>query len=137
MNLYLQEEGQTEALTRNIQGFTQFLDAIALSNGEEIYYQSLSSDCGIPARMLKNYIEILEDALVGYRPKAFTLTKKRKIASCRLQGLDPYGYLVDVLQHIDTYPACEVHLLPHTALEGALRRSPAAFRSRPPLQEHR
>lgn len=33
------------------------------------------------------------------------------IASCRLQGLDPYTYLVDILQRIDTHPAREVHLL--------------------------
>lgn len=33
------------------------------------------------------------------------------IASCRLQGMDPYVYLVDVLQRIDTHPAFEVHLL--------------------------
>lgn len=33
------------------------------------------------------------------------------IASCRLQGVDPYIYFVDVLQRIDTHPAFEVHLL--------------------------
>jgi transposase len=33
------------------------------------------------------------------------------LASCRLQHLDPYLYLVDVLQRIDTHPAFEVHLL--------------------------
>ena len=33
------------------------------------------------------------------------------LASCRLQGVDPYVYLVDVLQRIDTHPALEVHLL--------------------------
>src|SRR5215475_9580607 len=33
------------------------------------------------------------------------------IASCRLQGVDAYVYLVDVLQRIDTHPAFEVHLL--------------------------
>ena len=33
------------------------------------------------------------------------------IQSCRLQGVDPYTYLVDVLQRIDTHPAIEVHLL--------------------------
>jgi hypothetical protein len=33
------------------------------------------------------------------------------LASCRLQGLDPYVYLVDVLQRIDIHPAFEVHLL--------------------------
>jgi transposase len=33
------------------------------------------------------------------------------LASCRLQGVDPYVYLVDVLQRVDTHPAQEVHLL--------------------------
>jgi transposase len=33
------------------------------------------------------------------------------IASCRLQGIDPYVYFVDVLQRIDTHPAFEVRLL--------------------------
>jgi transposase len=33
------------------------------------------------------------------------------LASCRLQGVDPYVYLVDVLQRVDTHPAAEVQLL--------------------------
>jgi hypothetical protein len=33
------------------------------------------------------------------------------LASCRLQGIDAYVYLVDVLQRVDTHPALEVHLL--------------------------
>jgi hypothetical protein len=33
------------------------------------------------------------------------------LASCRLQGVDPYVYLVDVLQRVDTHPALEVQLL--------------------------
>jgi transposase len=33
------------------------------------------------------------------------------LSSCRLQGVDPYGYLVDVLPRVDTHPALEVHLL--------------------------
>ncbi len=33
------------------------------------------------------------------------------VASCRLQGVDPYVYLLDVLQRIDTHPALDVHLL--------------------------
>jgi transposase len=33
------------------------------------------------------------------------------LASCRLQGIDPYMYFVDVLQRIDTHPAFDVHLL--------------------------
>jgi transposase len=33
------------------------------------------------------------------------------LVSCRLQGVDPYVYLVDVLQRVDTHPALEVQLL--------------------------
>lgn len=33
------------------------------------------------------------------------------LASCRLQGVDPYSYLVDVLQRIETHPMSEVELL--------------------------
>ena len=33
------------------------------------------------------------------------------LASCRLQGVEPYVYLVDVLQRIDTHPAFDVHRL--------------------------
>lgn len=33
------------------------------------------------------------------------------LGTCRLQGVDPYTYLVDVLQRIESHPASEVHLL--------------------------
>ncbi|MCP4041843.1 MAG: transposase domain-containing protein, partial [Gammaproteobacteria bacterium] len=33
------------------------------------------------------------------------------ITTCRLQGINPYDYFVDVLQRIDTHPANKVHEL--------------------------
>jgi transposase len=33
------------------------------------------------------------------------------LATCKLQGVDPHTYLVDVLQRVATHPAREVHLL--------------------------
>jgi hypothetical protein len=33
------------------------------------------------------------------------------IATCRLHAIDPYTYLVDVLQRVDSHPAREVALL--------------------------
>ena len=81
VNLYLREEVQAEALTRNVAGFGHLLDALALSNGQEINAQSLGSDVGLQARTVLNYIEILEDTLLGFRVPAFRETKKRKPAS--------------------------------------------------------
>ena len=35
------------------------------------------------------------------------------VSTCRLQGIDPYDYLVDVLQRVGTHPARDVaHLTP-------------------------
>lgn len=77
-NLYLKEEILAEALTRNIEYFVSFLDIISLQNGEELHFQGLSNDSGVPARTIQNYIDVLETTLLGFQLKPFTKTKKRK-----------------------------------------------------------
>ena len=79
--LYLKEEIQSESLTRNLPAFANFLDAMALSNGEEINFESFASDCGVSPGTVKNHIQILEDTLIGFSLKGFTKTKKRKAIS--------------------------------------------------------
>ncbi len=79
--LYLREEIQNEALTRKIVQFSEFLELIALSNGEEISFQSIAGDCGVSPNSIKNYIQILEDTLLVFHLKPFTKTKKRKAIS--------------------------------------------------------
>lgn len=81
LSLYLKEEIQAESLTRNLPAFSNFVDAIGLSNGEEINLESFASDCGVSAGTVKNYIQILEDTLVGFSLPGFTKTKKRKAIS--------------------------------------------------------
>ena len=79
--LYLKEEIRNEALTRKVAQFSEFLYLMALSNGEEISYQSIAGDCGVSPNSIKNYIQILEDTLVAFQLKAFTKTRKRKAIS--------------------------------------------------------
>ena len=51
------------------------------------------------------------------------------LTTCRLQGVDPYTYLVDVLQRVSLHPA-RAGRGPHAAtLEGPVRRQSAALRS--------
>jgi len=88
--LYLKEEIQAESAIRNLPAFAAFLDAIALSNGEEINFESFGRDCGVSPITVKNYIQLLEDTLIGFSLKGFTKTKKRK-ATARLKH-----YLFDV-----------------------------------------
>lgn len=77
-DLYLREEITAEALVRNISQFARFLDVIALQNGEELNYEGIASDCGVPARTLHNYVQILEETLIGFPVHSFRATKKRK-----------------------------------------------------------
>ena len=79
--LYLKEEILNEALTRKVAQFSEFLELLALSNGEEISYQSIAGDCGVSPNSIKNYIEILQDTLIAFQLKAFTKTRKRKAIS--------------------------------------------------------
>jgi uncharacterized protein len=81
VSLYLKEEIQSESLTRNLPAFAAFLDAMALSNGEEINLESFATDCGVSPMTVKNYIQILEDTLIGFSLKGFTRTRKRKAIS--------------------------------------------------------
>ena len=78
VNLYIREEIMAESLIRRLDYFTKFLDVIALNNGEELHYQGLASDAGVPAKTFQNYIQILEDTLVGFPLYPFQMTKKRK-----------------------------------------------------------
>jgi len=79
--LYLKEEIQAEALTRKVSNFSEFLDLMALCNGEEVNYQSIALDCGVSANSIKNYIEILQDTLIAFQLRAFTKTRLRKAIS--------------------------------------------------------
>jgi len=75
---YLQEEIKAEALTRNLSGFFRFLEVVALSNGQEINYANISSDCGVAVRTVEAYFEILNDTLIGFSVQPFLSTTKRK-----------------------------------------------------------
>lgn len=77
-DLYLREEIMAEALVRNISQFARFLDIMAIQNGEELNYEGIASDCGVPARTLQNYVQILEETLIGFPVHSFRATKKRK-----------------------------------------------------------
>ena len=81
VSLYLREEIQNEALSRNVQAFAEFLDLVALSNGQEINYESFSKDLQISPSTFKNYIEILNDTLLGFLLPGWTKSKKRKAIS--------------------------------------------------------
>lgn len=54
---------------------------MALSNGQELNYQSLSNDSGVPARTIENHIEILKDTLIGFELLPYQKTMNRKAST--------------------------------------------------------
>lgn len=88
---YLVEEIQKESLVRNLAGFSRFLDAMALTHGEMTNFVNISRDCGVDAKTVKEYYDILVDTLVGYRLDPFHKLGKREVITST-----PKFYLFDV-----------------------------------------
>lgn len=88
---YLVEEIQKESLVRNMAGFSRFLDAVALTHGEMTNFANISRDCGVDAKTVKEYYDILVDTLVAYRLDPFRKLGKRDVITST-----PKFYLFDV-----------------------------------------
>jgi len=64
---YLREEIQAEALVRNLGGFARFLDVAAAQSGDLLNYSAVGRDAGLATRTVQEYVQILEDTLLGLR----------------------------------------------------------------------
>ncbi len=78
---YLREEVQQEALTRNLALFSQFLEALAFSQGEILNSQNIASDVGVDRKTIEAYIQVIEDLMLGTRLSVFQIKAKRKMSS--------------------------------------------------------
>jgi len=59
------------------------------------------------------------------------------LVTCRLQGVDPYTYLVDVLQRVDRHPASDVAALTPRRWKERFADDPLCSARRPTSQERR
>lgn len=86
---YLREEIQAEGLTRSIGPFARFVEVAGLANGEQVNFAAVASDCGVPARTVREYYQLLEDTLVGHLLPPFRGTKRRKpVATSKFYWFD-------------------------------------------------
>ena len=63
--VYIKEEVQAEALTRNIGAFNRFLNVAAQMNAQVLEYAHVARDAAVPASTVKEYFSIMEDTLLG------------------------------------------------------------------------
>ena len=62
---YLKEEVFNEGLVRNVPAFSRFFEAMGYSHGGLINYANIARDCGVDAKTVKEYFQILADTLLG------------------------------------------------------------------------
>lgn len=78
---YLKNEVKQEGLTRNIGGFSRFLEIASFSQGGVLNYTEIAREASIDRMVVMNYFDILEDLLVGVRLPVFTKKAKRRLVS--------------------------------------------------------
>lgn len=88
---YLKEEVFNEGFVRNIPAFSRFFDAIGYSHGELTNYSNIARDCGVDAKTVREYYQILVDTLLAIRIEPF---KKRQSRNIIISA--PKYYLFDV-----------------------------------------
>ena len=88
---YLAQEVFAEALARDAAAFLRFFEALRFCHGELLNYASIARDCGVDAKTVRTYFEILEDTLVGYLIRPFHRRSRRQSISAA-----PKFYLFDV-----------------------------------------
>lgn len=88
---YLKEEIFAEGLTRNVPAFARFFDAVGFSHGELVNYANIARDCGVDAKTVREYFQILVDTLLGRMVEPFSARRSRQVITRA-----PKFYLFDV-----------------------------------------
>lgn len=69
--VYLRQEIQAEAATRNLGGYARFLDTMAVASGQWVNYSKLSSDIEVPKETVRRFVQLLDDTLLAHRLQPF------------------------------------------------------------------
>ena len=88
---YLSEEVFAEGLTRNVAAFARFFDAVGYSHGQLTNYANIARDCGVDAKTVREYYQILCDTLLGRMVLPYRKRQDRRVLS-----RTPKFYLFDV-----------------------------------------
>ena len=91
VNDYLKEEVFDEGLARNVPAFSRFFEAMGYSHGELTNYANIARDCGVDAKTVKEYYQILCDTLLGRMLLPYKQRQERQVISKA-----PKFYLFDV-----------------------------------------
>lgn len=87
---YIREEIQQEALVRNLESFSRFLEVAALLNGQVANVAGLSRDAAVARPTVQGYFATLVDTLIGtWLPAWRKRAKVKEVASPKFYLFDP------------------------------------------------
>ena len=78
VSIYLKEEIREEGIVRQLPPFNRFLRTMALANCELINFNNLSRDCQVAASTVREYVQVLEDTLLGMTLLPWRASQRRK-----------------------------------------------------------
>jgi len=81
--LYIQEEVKAEGITRNVDWFARFLEALSFSHGSAINLNAISRECAVQSKTVGNYLGIVEDLLLGWELPVFEKRSQRAMVAHR------------------------------------------------------
>ena len=77
-SLYLDQEVRAEGLTRNLGGFTRFLEAVSLTHTGRVNVASIARECQVERKTVESYLGILGDLLLTFQLPVFQKCAKRR-----------------------------------------------------------
>jgi len=90
VRMYLREEIQAEAATRNLPGFARFLPTAALFHAQALNTSALARDAGAARTTVQGYLQILEDTLFTFQvPAHEARLRVREKRHPKLYWIDP------------------------------------------------
>ncbi len=87
---YLQQEIKGEALVKNLQGFSRFLNVAAIHHGQILNISNVARDAGVARTTVSGFFELLEDTLIGsFLPAYQSRPKAREVRHPKFYLFDP------------------------------------------------
>lgn len=117
--VYLREEIQAEALTRNLEGFSRFILSAAEFSGQSLDFSKLAKKAKIERKICSRFYEILEDTLIANRLEVFDQTAADIVKRPKFYFFDT-GVLNGLLDNFNASADRKGLLFEHTVINQVL-----------------
>ena len=79
VDLYVQQEVQSEGLVRNLGAFHRFLEAASFSHAAPLNVTEIARECAVGRKTVEGFVAIVEDLLLAYRLPVFAKRARRQV----------------------------------------------------------